>query len=84
MINLITGGAGFLGSHLIDKLMQNKEKVVCVDNFLTGNKSNISNWLDNSNFNLINHDIRKPLDIKADKIWHFGCPASPSKYAKSL
>ena len=80
LINLITGGAGFLGSHLIDKLMQNKEKVICIDNFLTGNKSNISNWLENSNFNLINHDIRKPLDIKADKVWHFGCPASPSKY----
>ena len=55
--NLVTGGAGFLGSHLIDKLMINGEKVICIDNFISGKKKNINQWLNHNNFRLINHDI---------------------------
>ena len=75
--NLVTGGAGFLGSHLIDKLMINGEKVICIDNFISGKKKNINQWLNHNNFRLINHDITKPINIEIDKIWHLGCPASP-------
>ena len=80
IINLVTGGAGFLGSHLIDKLMLNNEKVICLDNFFTGDKSNISHWINNPNFDLINHDVTEPIKLKVDKIWHLACPASPVHY----
>ena len=79
-INLITGGAGFLGSHLIDKLMEANEEVICVDNFFTGRKKNISKWINHKNFELIRHDITEPITIEADKIWHLACPASPIHY----
>ena len=78
--NIVTGGAGFLGSHLIDKLMYKGESVICLDNFLTGDKKNIRKWYKNKNFELINHDLTKPIFVEGDRIWHLGCPASPSHY----
>ena len=78
--NIVTGGAGFLGSHLIDKLMYQGESVICLDNFLTGDKRNIRKWFKNKNFELINHDLIKPIFIEGDRIWHLACPASPSHY----
>lgn len=79
-VNLVTGGAGFLGSHLIDKLMKNGEEVICIDNFFTGTKKNLLNWLKNPKFELIRHDITKPITLEVDKIWHLACPASPIHY----
>jgi len=79
-VNLITGGAGFLGSHLIDKLMEKGEEVICLDNFFTGTKKNLIQWLGNSSFELIRHDITKPITLEVDKIWHLACPASPIHY----
>ncbi len=80
MINIVTGGAGFIGSHLIDKLLEKGEEVICIDNFYTGNKENISKHLDNNNFELIRHDIVEPIFFEADRIWHLACPASPKHY----
>ena len=80
MINLVTGGAGFLGSHLIDQLIKKKEKVVCIDNLSTGNINNISHHLDNDNFKFIEHDIIHPIEISCNRIWHLACPASPIHY----
>ncbi|MDC3027424.1 SDR family oxidoreductase [bacterium] len=80
--NLVTGGAGFLGSHLIDKLMIKGEEVICIDNFTSGNKKNINHWQEHPNFKLIIHDITKPINIEIDKIWHFACPASPKIFKK--
>tara|TARA_B100000212_G_C27383841_1_gene538260 strand:- start:4842 stop:5774 length:933 start_codon:yes stop_codon:yes gene_type:complete len=79
--NLVTGGAGFIGSNLINKLMQKGEKVICVDNFSTGNVENIKRWKNNSRFELIKEDILNPIkNIKVDRIWHLACPASPKYY----
>ena len=78
--NIVTGGAGFLGSHLIDKLMNKGEDVVCLDNFFTGNKKNVQHWIGHPRFELIRHDITKPILLEADKIWHLACPASPVHY----
>ena len=83
MRNLITGGAGFIGSNLIDKLIKNGEHVTCLDNFSTGKKINIREWAKNTNFTLINHDINNPIEIEADRIWHLACPASPHYYLKN-
>lgn len=82
MRNLVTGGSGFLGSHLVDKLMEKGEKVISLDNFFTGNNLNNSKWLKNKNFELINHDIIQPITLEVDKIWHLACPASPVFYQK--
>ena len=81
-VNLVTGGAGFLGSYLIDTLMNNQEEVICLDNFYTGRKENISKWLHHKNFKFLNHDIVNPinLDVDVDRIWHLACPASPVSY----
>lgn len=81
--NLITGGAGFIGSHLVDRLMERGEEVICVDNLYTGKKGNISKWFDHENFEFIRHDITEPIQVEIDKIWHFGCPASPIQYQKN-
>ena len=81
MKNLVTGGAGFIGSNLINKLMQKGEKVICIDNFSTGNVENIKRWKNNSRFELIKEDILNPIkNIKVDRIWHLACPASPKYY----
>ena len=78
--NLITGGAGFLGSHLADRLMQADEEVICLDNFYTGRKDNIRHWLGHPNFELIRHDVTEPIRLEVDRIWHLACPASPVHY----
>jgi len=78
--NLVTGGAGFLGSHLIDKLMSLGEEVICIDNYFTGNKTNIKQWIGHPNFELIRHDVTEPIQLEVDKIWHLACPASPVHY----
>ena len=79
-INLVTGGAGFLGSHLIDHLLKKGEEVICVDNYSTGSKLNIEHWIGHPKFELIKHDIIKPIHIEVSKIWHLACPASPIHY----
>ncbi len=78
--NLITGGAGFLGSHLVDRLMEAGEEVICLDNFYTGRKDNIRHWLGHANFELIRHDVTEPIRLEVDRIWHLACPASPVHY----
>ena len=80
MRNLVTGGAGFLGSHLIDRLINNSEEVICLDNYFTGRKTNISQWFGNKNFELIRHDVVNPMQLEIDRIWHLACPASPVHY----
>jgi len=77
---LITGGAGFLGSHLCDSLLKKGADVVCVDNFFSGSKDNIRHLLSNPSFELIRHDIIQPLIIEIDIIYHLACPASPIHY----
>ncbi len=77
---LITGGAGFLGSHLCDRLINDGHEVICVDNYFTGTKLNIKHLFDNSNFELIRHDITFPLYIEVDEIYNLACPASPVHY----
>ena len=79
-INLITGGAGFLGSHLTDKLINNGEEVICLDNFFTGTKKNLQKWIGHPRFELIRHDVIEPIYLEVDKIWHLACPASPIHY----
>ncbi len=77
---LVTGGAGFIGSHLIDRLMQANHEVICLDNFYTGHKRNILRWMDHPYFELIRHDITEPIRLEVDQIYHLACPASPVHY----
>ena len=77
---LVTGGAGFLGSHLCDRLLNLGCYVICVDNFLTGTKDNIAHLFANPNFEVLKHDICDPLTIKVDEIYNLACPASPIHY----
>uniref|UniRef100_A0A3B3YEL4 UDP-glucuronic acid decarboxylase 1 n=1 Tax=Poecilia mexicana TaxID=48701 RepID=A0A3B3YEL4_9TELE len=77
---LITGGAGFVGSHLTDKLMMDGHEVTVVDNFFTGRKRNVEHWIGHENFELINHDVVEPLYIEVDQIYHLASPASPPNY----
>ncbi len=79
-VNLVTGGSGFLGSHLCKRLIENGEEVLCLDNFYTGRRKNISQFLNNPNFELIRHDVTNKISIEVDKIWHLACPASPIHY----
>ena len=78
--NLITGGCGFLGSHLAKRLLEKGEEVISLDNFFTGTKKNIQNLYKYPNFELIRHDVTEPIKIEVDKIWHLACPASPIHY----
>ncbi len=80
MRNLVTGGAGFLGSHLIDRLIDLEQEVICLDNYYTGRKSNVSYHLNNPLFELIRHDVTEPIRLEVDRIWHLACPASPVHY----
>ena len=80
MRNLVTGGAGFLGSHLINQLLNKGEEVICLDNYFTGSKNNLKGFLENSNFELIRHDVTHPILVEVDRIWHLACPASPIHY----
>ncbi len=77
---LITGGAGFIGSHLCKRLLNEGNYVICLDNFFTGRKRNIENLLPNPNFELVEHDIIEPIDIRVDEIYNLACPASPPHY----
>jgi UDP-glucuronate decarboxylase len=77
---LVTGGAGFIGSHLIDRLMSSGHQVICLDNFYTGRKHNVLHWLNSSNFELIRHDVTDPVRLEVDQIYHLACPASPVHY----
>jgi len=77
---LITGGAGFIGSHLCERLLNMGHEVVCLDNFFTGSKQNIIHLLDNHDFELIRHDITMPVYLEVDEIYNLACPASPVHY----
>jgi len=77
---LVTGGAGFLGSHLCERLVNTGHEVICVDNYFTGSKHNVSNLLNLPNFELIRHDVTFPLYVEVDEIYNLACPASPVHY----
>lgn len=77
---LVTGGAGFVGSHLVDRLMEQGHEVLCLDNFYTGTKTNIQQWFNHPRFELIRHDITEPIRLEVDQIYHLACPASPIHY----
>nr|GEV72154.1 UDP-glucuronic acid decarboxylase 2-like [Tanacetum cinerariifolium] len=77
---VVTGGAGFVGSHLVDRLMARGDSVIVVDNFFTGNKDNVQHHFGNPRFELIRHDVVEPLLLEVDQIYHLACPASPVHY----
>lgn len=77
---LVTGGAGFLGSHLIDRLLENGDELLCVDNLFTGNKRNLDHLTNNPRFEFIRHDVCFPLYVEVDRIFNLACPASPIHY----
>jgi UDP-glucuronate decarboxylase len=77
---LVTGGAGFLGSHLCDRLVAREQDVICVDNFFTSQKSNIEHLLGRPNFELVRHDVTHPLWLEVDEIYNLACPAAPGHY----
>ena len=77
---LITGGAGFLGSHLCERLLAAGNEVICLDNFFTGRKENIIHLLDDKNFELVRHDVTEPILLEVDQIYNMACPASPVHY----
>ncbi len=77
---LVTGGAGFIGSHLCKRLLDDGHEVLCVDNFFTGNRRNIRDLLDDKNFELLRHDVTLPLYVEVDQIYNLACPASPVHY----
>lgn len=77
---LVTGGAGFIGSHLCERLLAEKHEVVCLDNFFTGSKANVFHLLDNKSFELIRHDVTEPILLEVDQIYNLACPASPVHY----
>jgi UDP-glucuronate decarboxylase len=77
---LVTGGAGFLGSHLCDRLINEGHEIVCLDNFFTGRKQNIAHLLQNPKFELIRHDVIDPFKVEVDQIYNLACPASPPHY----
>ncbi|MCL2283018.1 MAG: SDR family oxidoreductase [Fibromonadales bacterium] len=77
---LVTGGAGFLGSHLCDRLIEQGHDVICLDNYFTGSKKNVEHLIGNSRFELIRHDITQPVLLEVDRIYNLACPASPVHY----
>ncbi|NJM67615.1 MAG: SDR family oxidoreductase [Acaryochloris sp. RU_4_1] len=77
---LVTGGAGFIGSHLIDRLMEANHEVLCLDNFFTGRKHNVLKWFNHPHFEIIRHDVTEPIRLEVDQIYHLACPASPVHY----
>jgi UDP-glucuronate decarboxylase len=77
---LVTGGAGFLGSHLCDRLIAGGHEVICLDNFYTGRRSNVAHLLGNSNFEIVRHDVTLPIHMEMDRIFNLACPASPIHY----
>ncbi len=77
---LVTGGAGFLGSHLCERLLKDGHEVICLDNYFSGKRTNVAHLLDNRNFELIRHDTVEPILLEVDRIFHLACPASPVHY----
>ena len=80
---LVSGGSGFLGSHLCDRLLKEGHEVVCLDNFFTGSRANIEHLLDHHRFELVRHDITEPITMEVDEIYHLACPASPIHYQRN-
>ena len=83
MKNIVTGGAGFIGSNLINRLSEMGEEVICIDNLQTSTISNIKKFANSNKFTFIKHNLQLPIEIKADRIWHLACPASPIHYQKN-
>ncbi len=79
---MVTGGAGFLGSHLCDRLLTAGHDVLCVDNFYTSTRRNITHLLEHPNFELLRHDVTFPLYVEVDRIYNLACPASPIHYQR--
>jgi UDP-glucuronate decarboxylase len=79
---LVTGGAGFIGSHLCQRLLNEGNRVICMDNFFTGSMDNIAHLMDNKNFSVINHDVTLPYSFYVDEIYNMACPASPPHYQR--
>src|SRR5205085_12436356 len=77
---LVTGGAGFLGSHLCERLVEMGHDVICLDNFFTSQKTNVAHLLDRPNFDLIRHDVIQPIFLEVDEIYNLACPAAPGHY----
>ncbi len=77
---LVTGGAGFIGSHLCKSLVEKGNDVICLDNFFTGRRKNVLELMDRPNFELIRHDITVPILLEVEQIYHLACPASPVHY----
>jgi hypothetical protein len=77
---LVTGGSGFVGSHLVDRLMMAGHHVIVLDNMFTGRQKNVAHWLGHPNFQLIIHDVVEPILLEVDQIYHLACPASPPHY----
>lgn len=77
---LVTGGAGFIGSHLCKRLLNEGSEVICLDNFFTGRKNNINHLLKNGNFEVVRHDVTEPILLEVDQIYNLACPASPVHY----
>jgi len=77
---LVTGGAGFLGSHLCERLLKDGHEVICLDNFFTGRRRNIHPYLGDRNFELVRHDVVEPIMLEVDRVYHLACPASPIHY----
>jgi UDP-glucuronate decarboxylase len=80
---LVTGGAGFVGSHLCERLLAEGNEVICLDNFFTGRRANVDRLLDRHDFELVRHDICEPLILEVDEIYHLACPASPVHYQRN-
>ncbi len=80
MRNLVTGGSGFIGSHLIKRLLNENQEVISLDNYFTGNKGNLENFNTDKNLKIIEHDVTDPIFLEVDRIWHLACPASPVHY----
>lgn len=80
IVNLVTGGAGFIGSHLCERLLERGEKVICIDNYFTGRKENLTHLLDHPQFEIMRHDVIEPVLLEVDRIYNLACPASPVHY----
>jgi UDP-glucuronate decarboxylase len=77
---LVTGGAGFIGSHLCERLVAAGHDVICLDNFFTGSKENVAQLVENCRFELLRHDVIEPILLEVDRIYNLACPASPVHY----